>query len=125
LRAFSTTPYITSPNVRGKQFASVTINIRSQVGSQALILMHVLRLSPGINNGSHAGGRRAGGRIKSRGRVSNRVNAFHCRRNAADATASCRSPCGSNTATCAGGVGGGIAASAASWCPTALSVATT
>jgi len=79
-------PCITSPNVRGKQFASVTIRFRSQVGSQSLVLLHVLHLSPGIKNGSHAGGRRVGDGIQSRGPVADGVNVVHCRSDAADAT---------------------------------------
>jgi len=130
LCVYSTTPYITSPNVRGKQFASVTINIPSQAGSQALVLEHVLRLSSGIKYGSHAGGRRVGGGIQSRGSVANGVNVVHCRSDAAGAAARCKCPGGSNTAADATGAAaarcrcpGG--SSAARWCPTALSVATT
>jgi len=100
---YSITLFITSPNVRGKQFASVTINIRSQVGSQALVPLHVLRFSPGIKNGSHAGGRREGGGIQSRGRFAYGVNVVHCRSDAADATARCRSHGGSNAAADATG----------------------
>jgi len=126
---YSTTPYITSPNGRGKQFASVAINVRSQVGSQALVLLHILRLSPTIRNGSHARGRRVGDELKSRGRVADGVNVVHCRSDAADASARCWSPGGSNNNTdtinaaaarckCRAG------SNAASWCPTALSFPT-
>jgi len=130
LRVYSTTTYVTSPNVRGKLFASVIIHILSQVCSQALVLVHVLRLSPGIKNGSHAGCRRVGGGIQSRGRVANGVNVVHCRSDAADAAVRCKCPGGSNTVADATGVAaarckcpGG--SSAASLCPTALFIATT
>jgi len=130
LRVVSTTPFIASPDVQDKQFASAAVNIRSQVGSQALDLVHVLRLSPGIKKGSYACGRRVGGGIQSTGRVSNGVNVVQCRSDAADAASRYTCPGGRNTSADATGASaarltrpGGT--SAASWCPTALSVATT
>jgi len=129
LRVYSTTPYITSFNVQGKQFASVAINVRGQGSSQGLVLLHFLRFSPSIKNGSHAVGRRVGDRIESRGRVADGVNVVYCCSDAADATARCWSPGGSNNTADATGAAaarckcpGG--SNAARWCPNALSFPT-
>jgi len=84
---YSITPDITSPHVRGNQFASVTINVCNQVRSQSLVLLHVLCLSQGVKIGSHAGGRRMGGGIQSRVRVSHGVDVLHCRSDAVGDTA--------------------------------------
>ena len=58
LYAYSIVYYAMLPNVRGKQFASVAEDVRSQVIAQALALRRVLSLSPRVEVGSHAAGGR-------------------------------------------------------------------
>jgi len=87
-------------NVRSKQFPSVSIDVCSQVVSETLALERVLRLGPGVENSSHAGGGGAVNGITSSGRVTGGVNIGHSRSDAAAANsaaaARCRCPGGSS-----------------------------
>jgi len=90
----------TLPYVRSRQFPSVAEDVCSQVVSETLALKRVLRLGPGVENSSHAGGGGVKNEIPSRGRVTGGVNVGHSRSDAAAANsaaaARCRCPGGSS-----------------------------